>query len=642
MKKRRAKTLKVLIITLIISVVMMFGFIFAGCNLSSVNSGFVNPGDNLGGGGTGTIPTEVEGTDTTGIESYITLDLSELSADTDSSAATSIDATSEQVTITTAGDYILSGTYSGGIVITVGNNEEVHLFLNGATISSSDGIAISNTNKKSTLTITAVSGTTNTVTNSAADTNAIHVKGTLNINGEGTLNVTSTGKNAIKVSKGLEITDVNLNLSSANHGISARFVTAIDCAINVTAAEKDGINAECDDETTAFPDDYSEGFVVLKDVIYTANVSGDGIQADTLCYINGGTLNITTNGEFVSYSTANMTTYGLTSDDYKYMKSGSTYYRIASDSNNSYSSRYALTQSAKGIKVGEIEYEDASGNEIEVTDGDYAILIKNASVTINSTDDAIHTNSGNVTITSGTININTLDDGITSDYLTEIAGGNITISTCYEGIEGAYVTISGGTVSIVAKDDGINAASDLSSVTEYIVISGGTITVDSTGDGIDSNGSILITGGTTIVYGPTSGANAGLDSDSGIIIKGGTVFVASTLEMVETPSTNSTQYVVSYANSSSFSAGTVISVKDSSGNTVMSVTLKKACQSIILSSPDLTKSATYTIYANSTQAATFTVSSIITTIGSSYSDGPGQGGQGGQFGPGQGGPGGMR
>ncbi len=653
MKKSKFRKFFATIFTALISVILAVTVCLSGCGVSETPSSdiggssggsgnssggpFINPGDSLGGGGTGTVPSEVEGTDTMEIEDYLTLELDALSENTEyDDTVTVLTGSEDTLTITAAGDYLLSGNYENGIVITVSNNEEVHLFLNNVTITNSDGIAISNTNKKSTLTITAVENSVNTIENDGTDVNAIHVKGTLNINGQGTINVNSSSKNAIKVSKGLQIVDATLNVSSANHGIAARFITANDCTINVTSAQKDGLNAECDDETTAFPEDYSEGFVALKDVEYTCNVNGDGIQADTLVYINGGNLDITTVGSFVSYSSENITTYGLETDDYKYVLSGSSYKRIASDSNTSYSSRYALSQSAKGIKVGEIEYEDADGNEIEVTDGDYAILIKNAEITVNSTDDAIHTNSGNVTITSGTLDLTTLDDGITSDYLTEIAGGNITINSCYEGIEGAYVKISGGTIDIVANDDGINAASDDNSINEYIIISGGTVTVDASGDGIDSNGSVLISGGTTIVYGPLNGGNAGLDADSGVIVTGGTLFVTSTLGMVETPSNNSTQYVVSYANSSSFSAGTVITVKDGSNNTVINVTLKKTCQSIIFSSPNLLKGSTYTVYANNSQVTSFTVSSIITTIGSSYG---GMGG-GNMGGPG-GAPGGM-
>lgn len=206
----------------------------------------------------------------------------------------------------------------------------------------------------------------------------------------------------------------------------------------------------------------------------------------------------------------------------------------------------------------------------------------------------------------------------------------------YEGIEGAYVKITGGNIDITSSDDGINAASDDTSISEYIVINGGYIVVNASGDGLDSNGSILITDGTVIVYGPTNGGDAGMDADSGIIIQGGYVFDSSFLGMVETPSQNSTQYVLSYVQSSTIASGTVLTIKNSEGNEICSVEIKKDCQSIIISVPEFESGATYTINSGSTQLASFTISGTITSVGSSVSSGgpggPGFGGQGGQGG----------
>lgn len=628
MKRKIWASAIALILTLVISCLAL-----VACNgdQSSPDKPFYNPGDDLGGGGIGTLPDEVPAI-SDGVFDFSKEE--DLKNDGDSTDAQSYTGSSTTLTIDTLGDYVLSGTYSDGVVINVADKGTVHIFLNNATIINDDGIALSNENKNASIVLTVMDGTQNSISNASG--HAVRIKGKLNINGSGKLSVASTGKNGINVSKSLKIADVNLEVSSANHAISAQSVEAQNATITVTNAAKDGINAQCDDDTTTFPEDYSEGYVALKNTTYTCTVKGDGIQADTLVCIDGGNINITTEGNFISY--ANASQYGLVNDDFRYVKNGSTYKKIASDENHySYSSRFALEQSAKGIKVGEIEYEDANGNEIKVTDGDYLISISGAcTVTINSSDDAIHTNSGDVAILSGTITINTLDDGITSDNLTQISGGTINIQTSYEGIEGAYVSISGGNIDLKSSDDGINAASDDTSIKEYISISGGTIIVNADGDGLDSNGSILITGGTVIVHGPTSGRDAALDADSGIIIQGGTVFASSTLGMVETPSTNSTQYVLSFAQNTSISAGSTITITDSNGDELLSVTTKKTCQSIIVSLPDFENGKSYSIYGNGTKLESFTISSIITKVGSSTSMG---GPSGGGF-PGGGGPGG--
>ena len=540
------------------------------------------------------------------VEKAATVDLSALSKDVNADGATVL--SNDVTTITTAGSYILTGAYAG-ITVSVGNGETVHLFLNNATISGGAGIAISNTNKKSTLIITACENTENEVASKGDDANAIHVKGTLKINGTGTINV-SAKKNGIKVSKGLSIADSTINLTVGNHALSARFIETENAKINVLSAGKDALNAECDDETQEFTLD--EGYVSLKSSKVFASVSGDGIQADTFVYITGGNVDIETAATFVSYGAESMAAYDLSEDDFSYIKSGDTYKKT--DDVATKGARYAMIQSAKGIKCGEIKYE-IDGTEYAVTENsNYFIVIDGARVKINSSDDAIHTNSGNVLIKGGTLDLTTLDDGIHADELVKIDGGEITVNGSYEGIEGAYVEIGGGTIYITASDDGINAASDDESVNEHIIISGGTITVDASGDGLDSNGTIYVSGGTLIVYGPTTGADTGLDADGGILIDGGNVFVASSKEMLEIPASNSKSNVLVYG-ANTVQAGSEIILTNEDGGEMVRITLKKQAQAIILSTPELATNGTYSLYADENLLASFSVTGTITAIG---------------------------
>lgn len=540
------------------------------------------------------------------VEKAATVDLSALSNDVNADGATVL--SNDVTTITSAGSYILTGAYAG-ITVSVGNGETAHLFLNNATISGGAGIAISNTNKKSTLIITACENTENEVASKGDDVNAIHVKGTLKINGTGTIKV-SAKKNGIKVSKGLSIADSTINLTAGNHALSARCIEAENAKINVLSAGKDALNAECDDKTQEFTLD--EGYVSLKSSKVFASVSGDGIQADTFVYITGGSVDIETSATFVGYSAESMATYDLSEDDFRYIKSGDTYKKI--DDVATKGARYAMIQSAKGIKCGEIKYEN-DGTEYAVTkNSNYFIVIDGARVKINSSDDAIHTNSGNVLIKGGALDLTTLDDGIHADELVKIDGGEITVNGSYEGIEGAYVEINGGTINITASDDGINAASDDESVNEHIIISGGTITVDASGDGLDSNGAIYVTGGTLIVYGPTTGADTGLDADGGILIDGGNVFVASSKEMLEIPASNSKSNVLVYG-VNTVPAGSEIILTNADGGEMVRITLKKQAQAIILSTPELATNGTYSLYADENLLASFSVTETITAIG---------------------------
>ncbi len=581
----------------------------AGCKNEE---NFVNPGDFLGGGGTGEVAGFADDV-TDKVKGEFSDGFSALSANTSIEGATAVSPTEDVYTISESGSYLFKGSY-GGIALGA-DGLKLHLIFDGVKIEKASGIAFNGADHKKAEVVVTLVGESSVVSTAEGE-NAVHVKGSLSFNGKGSLSVTSGGKNAIKVSKELTVVDCSLALSASNHAVSALSVSAKDAKINVLSAGKDGVNAECDDETAAFTT--KEGFVYLKDVDYSCQTAGDSIQADTVVYLDGGNYDIKTVGVFVADSAENREKYELAADDFRYIKSGNDYRKVASD----YMGRdamYALAQGCKGIKVGEIEYPDPTDpdKEIAVTEGDYSIIIESGTFTIDSTDDAIHANSGTLSVCGGSFTISTYDDALTSDVLTKITGGEVTVTKSYEGIEGGYVEIMGGVIDVTAQDDGINAASDDLSVSEHIIIGGGKVNVNAGGDGIDSNGTILIAGGETYVAGPTSNMDCSVDSEYGTVITGGYLFAVGPLGMVETPAQNSTQCVVSFARSAQIAAGTTISLTDEKGNTLFSFQSPKVCQSVILSCPELEKGKTYQIFGGDSNLCEFTISEIITTVGSS-------------------------
>ncbi len=635
--KNKFKFLYVLVALVLICCMTFIGCTSGTNNDSNTNSNSSNqPMDNLGGGGTGTVPTEISySQNELNIIEASNIDLASLKSNVDYSSATNL---SNDGIINSAGSYILTSDYTNGITIDVNKGDTVHLYLNNANIYGNSSSAIIKSDKAINLIITVIENTTNNISSSTASCNALHVKGNLSINGIGSLNIiaSETDASGIKVSKTCTIVDSTISITSTKHGISAESIIAQDANISITGStteSKDGLHSECDFDNkkgTTYEYTLDSGYVVLKNTNYTCQVYGDGIDADTFVYIDTGNYNIKTIENFVKYSTENKQTYSLEDDDFRYIKNGTQYQKVASDYNGNITSRYALAQSCKGIKVGEIDY-DTNGDDIDdttITDNtNYAIIIENGTFDIESTDDAIHSNSGCTFIKNGTLLINTCDDGITSDLLTQIDGGQITIESSYEGIEGAYVKINGGEMNIVSTDDGINSASDDTTIKEYIIITNGKISVNANGDGLDSNGSILITGGTIIVHGPTSGGDGALDAETGIIVQGGNLIAYSSLGMVETPSSNSTQYVLSIGQNSQITSGTTVTLKDADSNELLTFTTQKNCGSIIISSPDIAKGSTYTLEIGQT-TYNFTVSNILTQVGNT-SQGPN--GQGGGF-----------
>ena len=519
--------------------------------------------------------------------------------------------------IDAAGNYYFEGEVGA---ISVKKNLEVYLFLNGVTISCDTGIAIEGKDS-SKIHIVLQNGSTNTIVNDFADKNAIHSKGDLYISGDGTLNIESKQKNAIKANdifvSGEKVT---VNATAANHAISGRSITVNKSTINVVAKAKDGFSLECD-KVDAFTKE--QGFAYFVDAKISADTYGDGIQAGSYVYISGGEMNITTHGEFVSYSTANMSTYELDTDDFKFVKNGTSYKRVAKDEiRNLTSSYYALTQSTKGIKVGAIE--DTNGDDI--TTGDYEISIAHlANVTINSTDDCIHTNYGKVTLDSCNLELDTFDDGVAADYDLSVNNASIHITSSYEGLEGANVTINGADTNIVSYsgDDGINAASDLVSSTT-ITINDGYLRIYASGDGIDANTALYIKGGTVIVEGPGSG-NGSLDADK-IYFQGGIVFACSTSGMTEQMTATQNTFVYQ---GSTMSTNKVISITDSSNNPLFSYTLKQSCNQLIFSHSGLEIGSSYNIMSDSSKITTISMTSSLTKVGSSGGGQMGGGGHGG-------------
>lgn len=553
----------------------------------------------------------------------VSYDFTDLKADTAiPEDAIIVEASTSKVSLT-GGNYVLSGEYTKGITITA--EKDVHIYLNGATITNSGKKALTiekgDTEDEVSIIITVVDGTVNEISNTESK-NAFDSGIPVFINGSGTLNVSSSGNNAIKVDSALKVVDATINVvNSAKNAISAYSFAAKDCTINVLSAAKDGIHSEMDDAITAWT--IESGYVVLLNVNYTCDVLGDGVQADTFVYIDGGTYDITTTASFVSYSEWQNSPdeYDLETNDFKYAKSGDTFSKQSSKTitSSTVKSLYAMEQSAKGIKVGEIDYE-IDGTEYTVNSGNYYIIIASGTFNINSDDDAIHANSGNITISGGTFTIETLDDGICADILATISGGNITVNKCFEGIEGGYVEITGGTISLTCTDDGINAASDDFN-NEYIKISGGTIVVNAEGDGIDSNGTATISGGTVYVFGPTAGGNSALDSESLVNITGGTVIAVSKEAMDRISA--SVPYVS--ATNISVSSGATLSI-----NGVASVNVPKAYSgaTVIVCSENMTANTAYTLNYGTKSV------SLTAKTGSIGGMGGGMGGNQGGFGGG--------
>ena len=271
-----------------------------------------------------------------------------------------------------------------------------------------------------------------------------------------------------------------------------------------------------------------------------------------------------------------------------------------------------LTINGSGSLRIEAQYKHGidANDELVITGGEISIIAPS---------DGIHVNDS-VRLQDMALIISVGDDGIHCDNEVIITGGEILIDSCYEGIEALTIDVRDGEVTIYPKDDGFNAngttgsfgfsfpgfsgSTEQTSVTvedTWLHISGGTITIVNSSardaDGLDSNGDIVISGGSIRVSLVNSGSNSALDcgSESGgqLIITGGDVVACGSYSMAEGFDNSSEQCSILYNIRNGAEAGTTIRLEDKDGNALISYEAPCSFSSVVLSSPEMQPGETY-------------------------------------------------
>lgn len=550
-------------------------------------------------------------------------------------------------TITQAGEYTVTGLLSEGqIVVNADDNAEITIVLNGTSITCSNGSPIYIKNADN-VKIKSEENTYNCIVDARteADDNsdnsssengnaAIYAACDLKLVGKGALSVTGNYNNGIQSKDDISIKNVTIKVNAVNNAIKGNDEVAIESGEIIAISRKgDGIKTSNSSLSTKGK---QKGNVIISggnidiyaacdgmDAAYGVDVSGDGnlnIYTDTysdyseaVAADNSGSsassvgtppdMNNTQNNGNMG-NPPDMNNSSSNSGNNRDMKgnfSGGNRAANGMPGNNSSGNSSKKSYSTKGIKA-----------ESEIN-------ISGAAINISSTDDGIHANSdsgvletgedgkGIISISGGTITISTGDDGIHADKELNITDGYINVLTSYEGLEAITINISGGQSFIYAADDGINACTGDGSSTPLINITGGYIDV-TTGSGdtdaIDSNGSYTQSGGMVLVKGGSSSGqvSGSIDVDGNITITGGTCIALGGI--CETPVNSVNAYVFS---SVSFNAGSY-SVKDSSGNEIISFTLNNSYSNGWICASALTTNTEYTLYCDGSSLAGWTQS----------------------------------
>ena len=176
-----------------------------------------------------------------------------------------------------------------------------------------------------------------------------------------------------------------------------------------------------------------------------------------------------------------------------------------------------------------------------------------------------------------------------------------------EGIETkGNLTFSGGTgdYAIYAEDDCLNTTTTSSSnksarntltidVNSLVAIVDAGEDADE-GDSIDSNGKLIINGGTIIAI-AHPGQDAGLDSETGTYINGGTVL--ATGDMFDGVSDESKQNFIVFSFKTAQTADTLITLLNENNEAVMAYKTDRSYTNLVYSSSDF-KEGTYYLYKN--------------------------------------------
>jgi hypothetical protein len=428
-----------------------------------------------------------------------------------------------------------------------------------------------------------ISGGSITTVNATADVKGIASDSTMVISG-GTINMTVSGNQ----SKGLK--------SKQNMTLSGGTITINTSGAAVLEASGSGYDPSY---CTGIKSDSSVTINGAAITIKSTGKAGKGISSDKNAIVTSGTINITTSGDGATYTNSSgvIDSYNatcITADGNISLLGGSVTASSSGTGGKGISSDGTLTIGDSGnaptINI------TTTGAKFLVSGSDYA------EAKAVKSDGAITINNGNITISSA-------DDGMKSETCITISIATVSITKSIEGLEAPFITVNSGNISIVASDDSFNAtfgnggeANDGS----CLYLNGGNIVVNSSGgDGLDSNGNIVITGGTIVVHGPQSAPEVGMDYNGTCNISGGLLIISGTnSNMTQAPSTSSAQYSIKATTTSSVAAGTLFHIQDASGNNVVTFKPGRSYYSIVFSSSSLKSGSTYSIYTGGTSTGT--------------------------------------
>ena len=478
-----------------------------------------------------------------------------------SAAAVSVDGST--ITITASGTYVVSGALTDGEIVVAADDADVHLVLNGASITNADGPAIDVRDAGSAVLVLA-RGSDNALADGAAyadtgedaATAALFSSDTLTLTGTGSLTVTGAYKDGISSKNGLAVTgSPTITVNAADDGLRGKDWLLIDGGTLTVTAGGDGLKSSEDDDET-------KGFVALGGAAVSVTAGDDGVAATTDVTVEGTDLTIAAGGGQANATVQTQPGPGQTGTGQGAADQG----QAPPDQAGSGQAGSGQAGSGQGGASGQSPADSASSSD------DTTAKPKGIDAGVSYTQD------------SGTVRIDAAD----------------------EGVQAAFVNVGGGVLTVDSGDDAINASNGDHTIEGYesadsesddgsvLTISGGQVQLDYAGsDGIDSNGSAFVTGGQVLIGGQAGAMDGAVDA-------------------------NGESTLVGVTGSPGVAEGDAVTVTSADGTSWQLTSTVSADYTTVLG---LTEGTQYTVSTTSGGSATNTASALSSGMGG----GPGQG-----------------
>lgn len=554
-----------------------------------------------------------------------------------------------RLTIGKAGVYSIKGTLTDGqIYIATNDDAKVRLYLDGVEIYCADSAPIYVAQSKKETQILLAKGSENklsdngerTMTEAQAEDNdfataVIYSKDDLQIGGEGALTIEANFNKGIFSRDDLQLKGGTLDITAKDDGIRGKDSVEISGGTVKIQCGGDGIRTSNE----------KKGDIAVSGGDITVESRGDALQAVGSFTASGGSFRLQSGGGYTQTLQQKQSAGFFGGPGTKTRESS------------------GETTSAKGIKA-EKNIAISGGAFLlncldDAIHADENIAVSGGMFRISTNDDAVHAEETaaiaggewiieasyeglegrQVAISGGTLDITAEDDGINAaapgsqnDMMLFASAPNSVEATSPQPPTDENGTpqmpdASGGPQPPTGEDGrphppegqapqngqlppngfgfkrqgGGEGSPDQADESCAVMISGGALKLNAAGDGIDSNGSITVSGGTVLVFGPENNGNSALDYAGKCTVTGGSLCALGSAGMAQGVSDSSCGALEARL---TLAAGGTLTVQDSAGSEIYAVKLEKPAAHLVLAGDLLQKQQTYTLLLNGSEAGT--------------------------------------